>query len=177
MTSLFRAAIAGGALALAVTAAHAQEESTNNVAVKTDWNVFVETDPTECWSVSPPKKTVNTRGGQVVSARRGEILLFVTFRPGDGIKGEVSFSGGYPFKSGSTVALTVGDSNFELFTEGEWAWPASKADDAKIIEAMKRGAEARVVGMSSRGTKTTDTFSLYGFTAAMDEAARRCSAN
>jgi invasion protein IalB len=177
MTSLMRAALAGGALALAAMAAQAQQESTNNVAVKTDWNVFVEDDPTECWGVSPPKQTVNTRGGKVVSVRRGEILLFVTFRPGGDVAGEVSFTGGYPFKDGSTVTMQIGDDTYDLFTDGEWAWSASKADDSKIIESMKRGAEAVLTAQSSRGTQTKDTFSLYGFSAALDEAQRRCSGN
>jgi len=177
MTSLMRTALAGGIMALCAMAAQAQEESTNNVAVKTDWNVFVETDPTECWGVSPPKETVNTRDGRVVSVRRGEILLFVTFRPGAGAAGEVSFTGGYPFADGSTVTVEIGDDTFELFTDGEWAWPASKSDDASLLASMKRGAEAVLTARSSRGTQTKDTFSLMGFTAAMEEAERRCAGN
>ena len=49
----------------------AQEQSTNRVAAQTDWSVFVENDPTECWGVSAPKETVNTRDGRVVAVRRG----------------------------------------------------------------------------------------------------------
>ncbi|MBN2907805.1 MAG: hypothetical protein JXJ18_13930 [Rhodobacteraceae bacterium] len=177
MTSWMRMALAGGMMALMAVSAQAQEESTNNVAVKTDWNVFVEDDPTECWGVSPPKQTVNTKEGRVVSVRRGEILLFITFRPGAGVAGEVSFTGGYPFAKDSTVKMQVGDDSYDLFTDGEWAWPASKADDAKIIASMKRGAEAVLTGRSGRGTQTQDTFSLLGFTAAMEEAERRCGGN
>ena len=69
----------------------------------TDWNVFTEESPKECWGVSKPKETVNTRDGQPVSVRRGDILLFVTFRPGK--PGEISFTGGYPFAGGSTVEV------------------------------------------------------------------------
>jgi len=177
MTIRMRAILAGGAVALAATAAGAQDVSTNNVAVETDWSVFVETDPTECWGVSKPKQSVNTRGGKVVSVRRGEILLFVTFRPGANVEGEISFTGGYPFKPDTPVTLEVGNDRFDLFTDGEWAWPASKADDAKITAAMKQGAEAILTAISSRGTQTKDTFSLYGFTAAYDEAAKRCTRN
>ncbi|RSK33050.1 hypothetical protein EJA01_11770 [Rhodovulum iodosum] len=168
-----RCGVIGGAMMLAAGAAQAQE-STNRVAAKTDWSVFVEDDPTECWAVSAPKETVNTRDGRVVAVRRGEILLFVSFRPGSGVAGEVSFTGGYPFADGSTVKMDIGDSSYELFTEGEWAWPASKADDAKILTEMKRGTAATLTGLSSRGTKTEDTFSLLGFTAATEEAETRC---
>jgi hypothetical protein len=124
--------------------------------------------------VSSPKQTVNTRDGNVVSVRRGDILLFVTYRPGASVAGEVSFTGGYPFADGSTVTLEISGNTFELFTDGEWAWPASAAEDAKITTAMKRGAEAVLTARSSRGTQTQDTFSLLGFTAATEEAERRC---
>jgi invasion protein IalB len=154
--------------------AAAQDQSTNRVAAKTDWSVFVEKDPKECWSVSAPKETVNTRDGRVIAARRGDILLFVFFRPAAGVTGQVTFTGGYPFAQGSTVNLAVGDEQFELFTEGEWAWPASEADDAKIIAAMKRGANAVLTARSGRGTQTKDTFSLQGFTAALEDAQGRC---
>ncbi|MFY9209857.1 MAG: invasion associated locus B family protein [Aestuariivita sp.] len=160
--------------ALVSTGAIAQEESTNRVAAKTDWSVFVESDPTECWGVSAPKETVNTRDGRVVAVQRGDILLFVFYRPGEDVKGQVTFTGGYPFANGSTVSLQVGSNSFELFTEGEWAWPASAADDAKIITAMKRGAQATLTARSSRGTQTVDTFSLLGFTAAVEDAEARC---
>jgi len=164
----------GAVLAIGGTGALAQEESTNRVAAETDWSVFVEDDPTECWSVSQPKATVNTRDGREVSVRRGDILMFVAFRPGSSVAGEVSFTGGYPFAENSTVSVNIGGTTFELFTEGEWAWPASAEDDERITTAMKRGAEAVVTGRSSRGTQTQDTFSLLGFTAAMEEARRRC---
>lgn len=174
MKSEFRGLIGALCLALAAGGATAQE-STNRVAAKTDWSVFVESNPTECWSVSAPKKTVNKRDGRVVAVRRGDILLFVSFRPGSKVNGEVSFTGGYPFAGGSTVSLEIADNSFELFTDGEWAWPASADDDAKIVTAMKRGAEAKLTARSGRGTITEDTFSLLGFTAAVAEAEARCS--
>jgi len=150
------------------------QESTNNVANTSDWSVFVEGDPAQCWGVSSPKETVNTRDGQPVSVQRGEILLFVTYRKG-GAAGEISFSGGYPFAGGSTVALQVGRQSFDLFTDGEWAWAGSPDEDQKIMAALKAGGEAKLTARSGRGTQTVDTFSLIGFSAAVDEAAKRCS--
>lgn len=171
------ALIIGGALlaVLPAGAGIAQQQFTNRVDAKTDWSVFVESNPTECWVVSAPKKSVNTRKGRVVAVNRGEVLMFVSFRPGSNVKGEVSFTGGYPFKDGSTVNLKIGSSSYEMFVDGDWAWPASPADDRKITTSMKRGASAIISGASSRGTKTKDTFSLLGFTAALEEAQKRCS--
>lgn len=173
MTALVR--VAAIAVALGATAAQAQETTDNRVAATTDWSVFEETDPRECFAVSAPKEQLNTRDGQPVQVQRGETLLFVFYRPSEGVNGQVTFTGGYPFAANSTVTLAIGGTDFTLFTEGEWAWPATPEDDTRIVEAMKRGADAILTGMSGRGTKTRDTFSLLGFTASVDEARTRCN--
>jgi hypothetical protein len=149
------------------------QESNNLVATMTDWSVFAEENPKECWGVSSPKETVNSRDGQPVSVRRGDILLFVTFRPG--AAGEISFSGGYPFAGGSTVKLDIDGNGYDLFSDGEWAWPGTKEDDAAILAALKKGTTAVLTAKSGKGTQTKDTFSLRGFTAAMEEAGKRCN--
>lgn len=161
--------------AICVSAAQAQETD-NRVAAKTDWSVFVEDNPSSCFIVSAPKESVHTRDGRVVAVNRGEIRLFVSYFPGSKVKGEVSFRSGYPFKEGSTVSLQISGNAFDLFTSSkdETAWPPTPADDAKITSAMKRGATAIVTGVSGRGTQTKDTFSLLGFTAALEEAQKRC---
>jgi len=159
---------------MAAGTAGAQQASENQVAAKTDWSVFEEAQPKECWAVSAPKETVNTKDGRVVSVRRSDILLMAFYRPGSNVQGQITFTGGYPFASGSTVNLNVDGTEFELFTEGEWAWPASPGEDTNILAAMKRGSSAVLTAMSGRGTMTRDTFSLLGFTAAVEEAAKRC---
>lgn len=167
-----------GALLLAgmATAAGAQQATTENrVGAHVDWSVFEESSPRECIGVSAPKESVNTKDGRVVAVRRSEIRLFVFYRPDDANKGQVTFTGGYPFAPGSTVNLTIGDAQFELFTEGEWAWPATPTDDTKIITAMKRGSDAVLTARSARGTQTKDIFSLLGFTAAIEDAEKRCA--
>ena len=153
----------------------AQEESSNRVSANTDWSVFVESDPNECWAVSAPKETLNTRDGNTVDVRRGDIRLIVFYRPAENVNGQVMFTGGYPFADDSTVSVQIGDTSYQMFTEGEIAWPATAEDDARFVAAMKRGANAVLTARSGRGTQTQDTFSLLGFTAAVDEAARRCA--
>jgi hypothetical protein len=164
----FAVACAGTALA----------QSAERVASHTDWSVFVAGDPKECYIVSPPTKSVATRDGTPTEVQRGDIRLFVSFRPGENVTNEVSFTGGYPFREGSTVALSVGADKFTLVPgvgdAGEWAW-TEPSDDSRAVAALRRGATATVVGTSSRGTQTEDTFSLSGFTAAVEDAAARCT--
>ena len=171
-------------MAAMATTAYSQTESSNRVSSNTDWSVFTEDSPKECWSVSAPKETVNTRGDRVVAVSRGDILLMVFYRPEAKVKAQLTFTGGYPFAEGSTVNLKVGDSSFELFIKNVidqktkekvgWAWPASESDDAKVVTALKRGSQATLTARSSRGTQTKDTFSLLGFTAAIEDAEKRC---
>lgn len=165
---------AGAIVAIFAASAASAQESTNRVAADTDWSVFVEETPKECWAVSAPRETVNTRGGQPVSVRRGDILLFATYRPGSSTP-EISFTGGYPFATASTVGVTIGSNEFQLFVQDQWAWAGSPEDDARLFAAMRNGAEAVVRARSGRGTDTRDTFSLFGFTAASEEAASRCA--
>lgn len=176
MAQTVKGIAAGVVLALAglMPLGAAAQESTNRVAVETAWSVFVDGNPRQCWAVSQPSETLNTRDGRSVSVRRGDILMFVTYRQGQGSAGEVSFTGGYPFAPESTVEITVGTDTFQLFTDGEWAWAADPAEDARILDAMRRGRDAVLVARSSRGTRTQDTFSLLGLTAATEEAQRRC---
>ena len=150
------------------------QTSTNIVDSKSDWSVFVENEPLRCWIVSKPTKTVNIKGGKPVVVKRSDIRLFVTYLPKSGISGEISFTSGYPFRSDTPILLTVGSSTYNMYPNGEYAWPESVAVDSKIKSSLQRGAEAVVKAQSARGTQTTDTFSLVGFTAALAEAEKRC---
>jgi hypothetical protein len=175
MTSPLLRGLAVLVLTLAPMTGAVAQVSTDRVAANTDWSVFAPPDePKTCWAVSAPKETVNSKDGQPVAVRRGDILLFVTYFA-NGAAGEISFTGGYPFAPGSTVGLDVGGTKFDLFTDGEWAWAGSKDDDTKIMTAMRAGASAILTAQSARGTQTQDTFSLLGFTASVDEAAKRCA--
>ncbi len=146
-----------------------------------DWTIYrtIRGDP-ECGVISRPERTVNTKDGQIVDVRRGEILLAVTVLPSGRYRQLVSFQGGYPFASDSVVKMTIGSRSFVLFpgTDGpgrEWAWPEENGDQ-ELIEALKSGRDAVITGTSSRGTTTKDTFSLLGITSGL-AAAESCAAN
>lgn len=157
------------------TPALAQDTPETNVDAKRDWSVFrASTEPKECWIVTIPASWEASRNGAKVTPDRGDILLMVTNRPGGNVQGEISFKSGYPIKDNSTVNLRVGSASFELFVDGEWAWPANPEEDQKVIAAMQRGASAIATAVSERGTTTVDTFSLLGFSAAFDSAVTMC---
>jgi hypothetical protein len=160
---------------LAATCAMSPAFAQERVSAHEDWAVYTADSPKECWLVSNAAKVENTRGGKpALNVNRGDILLYVTYLPGQKIIGEVSFGGGYPFKAGQAVKLQIGTATYDLLAEGEYAWPATSEIDTKIRVSMTKGADAIVRAESSRGTRTKDTFSLKGFTAALKDAKTRC---
>ena len=171
MTILSIRGVAVAAL-MAALAAPAVAAESRLLGSEGDWSAFGGDDPKECWAVSPPKSTKNTQDGKEVEVTRSDIRLYIAYRPGQ--NGEISFQGGYPFAPDSTVEVDVGGTKFRLFTEGENAWAGSPEEDSRLVAALRGGSRAVVTGRSAGGTNTTDTFSLSGFTAAVNEAESRC---
>ncbi|RMF13869.1 MAG: hypothetical protein D6757_07330 [Alphaproteobacteria bacterium] len=139
-----------------------------------DWDAFTlkERDgSTICYMVSTPKSWRASRKG----VRRGRIYVTVTHRPRAKIRDQVNFVMGYPLKPGSEVVVRVdGKRRFKLFTEGDGAWTYSEKDDQALVAAMKRGLKMTAAGVSTRGTRTTDRYSLKGFTAAYNAISKAC---
>jgi len=134
-----------------------------------DWEALTvaENGKKYCFMGSVPKKE---EGGYT---RRGRVAALVTHRPADRSVGIVSIEAGYAYKPGSTVDVAIGEAQFKFFTEDEFAWVYEK-DEKAVLDAMRRGAVMVVKGTSSRGTVTTDTYSLKGFTAAYNAISRAC---
>ena len=123
-----------------------------------------------CWVVSEPTKWRASKR----NVSRGDIYLAVSFRPGDGVEEEVNFHAGYPLKERSRVAVKVGGQNHEMPTYRENAWGANPQEDSVLVTSFKKGRFAVVQGVSTRGTRTTDTFSLIGFSRALMRAKEAC---
>jgi invasion protein IalB len=134
-----------------------------------DWQAFTYKAPDSkvCFAFSEPKKSQSTR-----EAKRDPIRFIVTNYPGRKVKGQISTIIGYPFKKGSTVKLSIDDKEFTLYPVGDMAW--AEKDDADIVAAMKDGTSLTVAGTSWKGTQTTDSYSLAGISAAIDEIDGAC---
>ena len=135
-----------------------------------DWRAYTYKDAGGeiCYIVSEPKKAEGNY------TRRGDIYLLVTHRPGGKVFDEVSIITGYTYENGYEPTATVGSQRFKFYSEGDAAW-AFSADEKKLVDAMKRGANMVVRGKSSRGTVTTDTYSLSGVTASMQAIDKACN--
>ncbi len=168
MATALGATVLGGAV---------QAQELSMVEASTDWSVYVDQNPKVCFIVSKPTKTEARRGGKVVQVNRDDIRFYISIIPGQGVNGEPSFDSGYPLKPDGAVKVEIGDKTFAMFPDSgvdkQYAWTNPKDDEA-LIAAMKRGADAIVTGVSTRGTTTIDTFSLRGFTAAIEKAEELC---
>ena len=61
-----------------------------------------------------------------------------------------------------------------MYTQNDGAWVKNAADEARMVEAMRKGADVVVKATTSKGTQTTDTFSLKGISQALDRVAQEC---
>ena len=107
---------------------------------------------------------------------RSDAYVFVTHRTSPREFDVVSVDNGYSFGEGTQVKLSIGGHEFILATIGSAALALDAADNAKMVEAMRAGYRMRVEGTSAGGKRTSDVYSLLGFTAAhevVDEACGR----
>ena len=121
-----------------------------------------------CYIVSQPKDSTPK------NVNRDPIHFLVTHRPAENVSGEVNTIIGYPFKKDSTAKVLIDGNSFTLFTSGDGAWADTSGNDQRIVAAMKAGSRMRVEGVSRRGTKTIDQYSLSGVTAALNKITSSC---
>ena len=138
-----------------------------------DWSVLrQETDAGRlCYITSEPIE----KKGDYNKSNRGETRVFVTHGPGKAERDVVSIVAGYVFKKQSEVELNIDGNRQSFFTLEDRAWSFGQDEDKKIIRNMKRGNKLTVTGVSSRGNKTIDVYSLSGFTKAKQMLDKICS--
>jgi hypothetical protein len=121
-----------------------------------------------CYIYSTPEKSAGDY------TQRGPTYFQVTHRPGDKSFNVVSVTAGYAYKKDSNVEAEVDGTKYSLFTDGDTAWSRDAKGDSALVTAMKNGNQMIVRGSSARGTLTTDTYSLHGFTAAHAAIDKAC---
>ena len=119
---------------------------------------------------------------------------FISERPAERVRNEVSFVMGFEVataadlkdlkkdkkakKGGEEPAgptVTIGEAGFDLAPKGSDLWVKNPAEEAKVIDEMRKGSTLVIKAISKRGRVTTDTFSLSGFSQGVDKALKDCS--
>ena len=135
-----------------------------------NWESFIaETDKGKiCFAQTIPTKRAPA------SIKREKSKLFVTFRPTESIKDEVSLTSGHDYKS-SSVTASSGKKRYSFFSQKNFAWLLDDQEEKKFIKLMKRATNLIVKARTTNGAETTDHYSLMGFTKAYNTAKKTCS--
>src|SRR5262249_32403720 len=137
-----------------------------------DWGAYIASPGGNkvCFALAKPKTTKTKPAGR----KRDPSYVFVATRPAENVKNEVSVIIGYSFKTSSDATAEVGTEKFAMYTQNDGAWIKNVAEEAPMVDAMRKGADLTVKGTSGRGTTSTDQYSLKGLAQALDKIEQEC---
>lgn len=140
-----------------------------------DWGAYTATPGGKkvCFALSKPKSQKASKD----DVQRDPAYVFVATRPEEEVKEEVSVIVGYPLNTEVDATAQIGSSTFVMFGQKDGAWIKDAAEEPKLVEAMRKGAEMVITGKSTRGTETTDTYSLMGVTNALERVSKECGSS
>jgi len=166
------AVVLAGALLCAPALAQKKDEKADQLGQFGDWGAYKATPggKTVCFAFSKPTSSETEPKGR----GRDASYAFVSTRPSEKVKNEVSVIVGYPQKSGIDAAVTVGSAHYNFYTQNDGAWVKNAAEEPRMVDAMRKAPTMVVKSESSHGTKTTDTYSLKGFAEALAKVAEAC---
>ena len=136
-----------------------------------DWETFTvtENDNKICFAQSIPILRAPKK------FERNPSRLFISFRPSEDIKDEVSATSGYTFQKEKIVKAKTGKKTYDFFSQEEFAWILDTEEEQRFIKAMKKASRVMIIGRTEKGKQTIDHYSLMGFTKAYDAAKKNCS--
>ena len=141
-----------------------------------DWGAYTASPNGQkvCFALSKP-----TASSDIPANRRNAsnvVYLFVSTRPSEKVSNEISILvTGYAFKPNSEAGVAIGGANFAMYTQNDGAWVKNAAEETKMLDAMRNTGDMVIKATTSRGTQTSDTFSLKGLSQAVDRASQECS--
>ena len=136
-----------------------------------DWETFTVTENNNkiCFAQSIPILRTPKK------FERNPSRLFVSFRPTEDIKDEVSATSGYAFQKEKVVKAKSGKKTFDFFAQENFAWILDTEEEQKFIQAMKKASRVMIIGRTDKGKQTIDHYSLMGFSKAYNTAKKNCS--
>ena len=162
-----------------VTAASAQTKKHDTTAEQAvllgqfgDWGAYKATPGGKkvCFALSKPTAGSTEPAGR----KRDPSYAFVSTRPAEKVKNEVSVIVGYKQKIGIDATASIGSANYVMYTQEEGAWVKNAGEEAQMVDAMRKGADLVIKSVSLKDTKTTDTYSLKGMAQALEKVAEEC---
>ena len=105
--------------------------------------------------------------------KRGEnyILVYKIIGSDENI---VQVEAGYQYNLDEDIVVTIDNTSFKFYSTEDSSETAWTNNDEKVVNAMKKGLVLVLSGQSSRGTITNDTYTLKGFTSAINKLNKDC---
>ena len=96
-----------------------------------NWESFIaETDKGKiCFAQTVPPKRAPA------AVKRNKSKLFVTFRPSEEIKDEVSLTSGHDYKT-SSVTASSGKRRYSFFSQKDFAWLLDDQEEKKLVAGL-----------------------------------------
>ena len=137
-----------------------------------DWGAYTANSGgrTLCYAIAKPSSQATQPAGRP----RDPAYVFIATRPTENVRNEVSIIVGYPFKPGFEATVDIGSAKYAMFTQNDGAWVKNPAEEARMVDAMRKGSDLVVSGESGKGTKSTDRYTLRGLGQALDRVAQEC---
>jgi hypothetical protein len=137
-----------------------------------DWGAYTANagGRTLCYALAKPSSSATQPTGRP----RDPAYVFIATRPAENVRNEVSIVIGYPFKPGYEASADIGSAKYAMYTQADGAWVKNPAEEARMIDAMRKGSDLVVTGESGKGTKSTDRYALRGLGQALDRVAAEC---
>jgi invasion protein IalB len=123
-----------------------------------------------CFALAKPNSAETDPPGR----SRDPAYVFISIRPAENVRNEISIIMGYPLRPNADATAEVGSTKFAMYTQNDGAWIKNVADETRMVDAMRKGADLTVRGVSGRGTKTIDKYSLKGLSQALERATAEC---
>jgi invasion protein IalB len=199
-TAILATAAAGPAFAQSAAKKAAKEQAAKGaekggdgkpllVASFGDWGVYQSqaSKGRVCYTLAQPKDRAPA------DLKRDPAYAFISDRPGEGVRNEVSFIMGFDVANGPEessegdkgkkkqpavrgATAMVGDQSFDLLAKASNLWVKNAAKEGQLVDEMRKGATLEVKAASKKGNMTTDTYSLTGFSQALDRVLKDCPA-
>jgi invasion protein IalB len=154
------------------TAAPAGDSQPTLLGQYGDWGAYTATPSGKkvCFTLAKPKTSTTNPPGRA----RDQAYVFISTRPAESVKNEISVIIGYPFKPSTDATAEVGPTKFAMYTQSDGAWIKNTTEEARMIDAMRKGSDLTVHGTSGRGTQSVDQFSLKGLSEALAKVEQEC---
>ena len=105
---------------------------------------------------------------------RDAAYMFISSRPAEKVRDEVSIIFGYGFKPNADASIEISGAAYAMYTQADGAWVKNAAEETRLVDAMRKGADLTVKGTSAKGTASTDVYSLRGLPEALNRVGQEC---